>query len=200
MNDRFYNLTGEKQDKMINGAVKVFALQGYTRASTDVIIREAGISKGLLFHYFGSKKNLYEFVCEYCSRYYILEMSAGIPNTERNLFDRIHLAELQKIRMLEKYPYLELFILGMKGEADSEVAAFAGEWSTKIQEMEDSVIYSAADEALLRGNLNLERAREITGLCMDGYKLKRYSRGEDPSAILEGFLPYLETLKVNMTR
>ena len=52
MNEKFFDLKKEKQDRMINAALKVFALNGYRHASTDDIVREAAISKGLLFHYF----------------------------------------------------------------------------------------------------------------------------------------------------
>lgn len=44
---------------MINAALKVFALNGYRHASTDDIVREAAISKGLLFHYFENKLGVY---------------------------------------------------------------------------------------------------------------------------------------------
>ncbi|MBR6395680.1 MAG: helix-turn-helix transcriptional regulator, partial [Lachnospiraceae bacterium] len=59
MNERFFELKKEKQDRMINAALRVFSQYGYRHASTDEIVREAGISKGLLFHYFESKKGLY---------------------------------------------------------------------------------------------------------------------------------------------
>ena len=55
MNEKFFDLKKEKQDRMINAALKVFALHGYRHACTDDIVKEAAISKGLLFHYFGSK-------------------------------------------------------------------------------------------------------------------------------------------------
>ena len=48
MNDKFFELKKEKQDRMINAALKVFAMQGYKHASTDDIVKEAGVSKGLL--------------------------------------------------------------------------------------------------------------------------------------------------------
>ena len=60
MNDKFFDLKREKQDRMINASLKVFAENGYRHASTDVIVKDAGISKGLLFHYFTSKMGLYE--------------------------------------------------------------------------------------------------------------------------------------------
>ena len=62
MNEKFFDLKKEKQDRMINAALKVFALNGYRHASTDDIVREAAISKGLLFHYFENKLGVYAFV------------------------------------------------------------------------------------------------------------------------------------------
>ena len=41
MNARFFDLKKEKQDRIINAALKVFALHGYRHASTDDIVREA---------------------------------------------------------------------------------------------------------------------------------------------------------------
>ncbi len=59
MNAKFFDVKKAKQDAIINAALKSFALNGYKKTSTDVIVREAGISKGLLFHYFISKQGLY---------------------------------------------------------------------------------------------------------------------------------------------
>ena len=52
MNDKFFDLKKDKQDRIINAALQVFALNGYRHASTDDIVKLASISKGLLFHYF----------------------------------------------------------------------------------------------------------------------------------------------------
>lgn len=62
MNEKFFDLKKEKQDRMINAALKVFAENGFRRASTDEMVKEAGISKGLLFHYLSARPgcmNLY---------------------------------------------------------------------------------------------------------------------------------------------
>ena len=41
MNEKFFDLKKEKQDRMINAALKVFAENGYGHASTDEIVKEA---------------------------------------------------------------------------------------------------------------------------------------------------------------
>ena len=46
------------KERIIKAAMKVFANYGYFRASTNLIAREAGVSKGLIFWYFRTKDEL----------------------------------------------------------------------------------------------------------------------------------------------
>ena len=46
MNAKFFDLKQEKQDRMVNAALKIFALNGYQHASTDDIVREAQGKRG----------------------------------------------------------------------------------------------------------------------------------------------------------
>ncbi|EZP77250.1 TetR family transcriptional regulator [Parageobacillus genomosp. 1] len=55
----------EKKDLIIKVAIEEFVKNGYEKTSTDVITSRAGISKGILFHYFKSKKNLYLYLVNY---------------------------------------------------------------------------------------------------------------------------------------
>ncbi|WP_443110722.1 TetR/AcrR family transcriptional regulator [Caloramator sp. mosi_1] len=43
----------------MKAAIEEFAKEGYKNASTNKIVETACISKGILFHYFKSKKGLY---------------------------------------------------------------------------------------------------------------------------------------------
>lgn len=110
MNERFWNLKKEKQDRMINAALKVFAEHGYYRACTDEIVREAGISKGLLFHYFVNKAGLYEFICNYSIRYMKLELSGLVNHGENNFFARCKEIAAVKSQTMKQYPYMQMFL------------------------------------------------------------------------------------------
>ncbi len=55
-----------KKDKIIEASLAEFAEYGYDKASTDRISTKAGVSKGLIFHYFGSKDNLYMIIINKC--------------------------------------------------------------------------------------------------------------------------------------
>lgn len=109
MNEKFFDLKKEKQDRIINGALKIFGIYDYQHASTDDMVREAGISKGLLFHYFGSKIGVYAFVYEFVIRFWKMELAASIHEEEDPflIFER---RENARIQIMKRYPYLHLFL------------------------------------------------------------------------------------------
>ncbi|QYR21182.1 TetR/AcrR family transcriptional regulator [Paenibacillus sp. sptzw28] len=62
----FEKLPGEKKVLILTICIDEFSKNGYENTSTDTITGRAGISKGILFHYFKSKKNLFLAVFEHC--------------------------------------------------------------------------------------------------------------------------------------
>lgn len=59
MNEKFYSLPQEKQNRIINAGFRVFSRNSYRKSPMNEIAGEAGISKSLLFFYFKNKKKLY---------------------------------------------------------------------------------------------------------------------------------------------
>ena len=62
MNERFYTLPPEKQQRIINAGFRIFSQNSYRKSPMQEIADDAGISKSLLFHYFQNKKELYLFL------------------------------------------------------------------------------------------------------------------------------------------
>lgn len=56
-----------RREAIFEASLEEFAAVGYERANTNRICECAGVSKGLLFHYYGSKKQLYMFTVEKCT-------------------------------------------------------------------------------------------------------------------------------------
>lgn len=110
MNDKFFDLAREKQDRMINGAIEVFAKNGYKHASTDDMVKTVGVSKGLWFHYFGSKEGIYVFVYDYCVKYMLLELSTVVDENETNYFELMLQIAKTKVKVGQSYPYLTIFL------------------------------------------------------------------------------------------
>ena len=60
--EKFEKINNEKKEKIIKSAIKEFIEEGFTGASTNTIVKNAGISKGSLFNYFENKENLYIYL------------------------------------------------------------------------------------------------------------------------------------------
>ncbi|PLX11928.1 MAG: hypothetical protein C0598_07100 [Marinilabiliales bacterium] len=54
----------EKQRKILDTALELFALEGYNSISTKKIAQGAGVSEGLIFKHFGSKEGLLDYLVE----------------------------------------------------------------------------------------------------------------------------------------
>jgi len=65
MISNFLKLEPKKREQILNAAINEFAQKDYKNASTNEIVKKAGISKGLIFHYFKNKKQLYIFLYDY---------------------------------------------------------------------------------------------------------------------------------------
>ena len=64
MNEKFFALPEEKQQRILNAGYRVFAQNTYKKSPVSEIAAEAGISKSLLFHYFRNKQELYLYLWE----------------------------------------------------------------------------------------------------------------------------------------
>ena len=60
----FENLPDEKKKLILSTGINEFANKSYKEVSTDDLTKKCGISKGILFHYFGSKKQFYLYCLE----------------------------------------------------------------------------------------------------------------------------------------
>ncbi|MCB0525344.1 MAG: TetR/AcrR family transcriptional regulator [Lewinellaceae bacterium] len=58
-------LREERSMQILRAALKVFANQGYNGSTIEMIAREAGVAKGLLYSYFESKEKLLESLITY---------------------------------------------------------------------------------------------------------------------------------------
>ncbi len=59
--EAFEKLPEDRQEMILSAGIREFSQKSYKEASTDSITKACGISKGILFHYFGSKKEFYLF-------------------------------------------------------------------------------------------------------------------------------------------
>ncbi len=121
---KFFDTNVAKQDNIISAAIKEFALYGYNDASTNRIVADAGISKGILFHYFGSKQNLFEFIAEYCSLILIGDYYDKLNKAQNDFFVLLEDMLDLRFRLTEVYPYVFLFYDRMKNDGGEQSTEF----------------------------------------------------------------------------
>jgi AcrR family transcriptional regulator len=63
--ETYFNLTEEKKQRILNGAIKEFAKNSFFKTSMQSIAKRAGISKGSMYQYFEGKKELYVYLFKY---------------------------------------------------------------------------------------------------------------------------------------
>lgn len=62
--ETFEKLPADKKEMIISTGIREFSQKSYKDVSTDIITKKCRISKGILFHYFGSKKGFYLYCLE----------------------------------------------------------------------------------------------------------------------------------------
>lgn len=76
-----------KQGMIIDAALEVFRERGYANARMADIARRAGVSYGLVYHYFGSKEVLFEIIVEswWHDLYAVMdrEIGSGAPTRDK---------------------------------------------------------------------------------------------------------------------
>lgn len=195
MNPKFFDVKKEKQDAIINAALMVFAENGYRKASTDVMVKEAGISKGLLFHYFISKQGVYEFVYDYSVKYMMLELVQTVRRDERDFFSIQRMIELAKTRVMKNYPYMQQFLSSVKYENHPDALKVISESDKVIDDTYNS-IYKKVDMSRFNGPVDLQKIIRMIGWMSDGYIKDKFREGTpDLDEMNAEFAQYLSMLR-----
>ncbi len=102
----FFNLDEEKQKRILDAALTEFAQEGFEHASTNEIVRRASIGKGRLFHYFSTKKRLFQFLLDYSTDLVKTAYIQQIDTSITDVFERCRQASLLKLEFCRAYPHV----------------------------------------------------------------------------------------------
>ena len=195
MNSKFFDLAKEKQDRMINAALKIFAKNGYKGASTDEIVKEAGISKGLLFHYFVSKLGVYTFIFDYSTKYMTLELTTSVDKEESDFFEIYKQIESAKMHALKNYPYMQEFLYSTVYEDVSEALLAIEDKKTALTEVYGD-LYSRMNTEVFGAEVDTEKLRKMIDLTMKGLMEEHFREGSfQPEMLFKEEADYLDMMR-----
>ena len=127
--EAFEKLSDDKKELILSAGMKEFSQKPYKEASTDSITKACGISKGLLFHYFGSKKAFYFYCLE--SAMEKLTAQAQSKEEANDFYDILFSSMDQKFALCIHY-YDEMHMVNMASrDAATEIAQHKAEMMQK---------------------------------------------------------------------
>lgn len=195
MNEKFFDLKREKQDRMINAGLKIFAKSGYRHATTDDIVKEAGISKGLLFHYFTNKVGVYVFLMDYSVRFLLLELSRYVKKDTIDFFDLCIQIENGKLQVLKNYPYMQAFLDKAFEEICLEALEECEEQKSTYQDKMEEY-YAQADGHEFKNNASVEQVRSLFRYIIKGITAENVAQDTmRPEIMYHQVCEYIEMLR-----
>lgn len=169
---RIASLEPKRREAILNASLKEFAAKGYEDASTNVMAREAGISKALFFHYVNSKKDLFLFLFDYSCKVLEKELTTyqELIKQEKDVFARVRQGVRLKTELLyQKYPPVYAFYK-VASYTDSE--QFNEYFSVKNDFLLKSgleQLYEGIDESRFREGIDVQRAVRIIFWASEGF-------------------------------
>lgn len=203
MTKPFHNLDEGKQQRIINAAFNEFARRGFEQASTNQIVKAAGIGKGMLFYYFNSKKELYTYLIDYC-----MDMTEQYLNrvnlAERDMITKLKQVALLKAEFLAANPAAMDFLASVLFENSEEIDP---NLKLRIQNFEEkgySMIFENMDYSLIRKDIDPAKAVDLIRWAIHGYgeEMKLRFQGQeldsqDYGRLFKEFDDYLDILRAS---
>ena len=193
MNEKFFDLSRLKQDRMINGALEVFAKNGFKHASTDDMVKAVDVSKGLWFHYFGSKLGLYTFVYGYSVKYMILELASAVDEKEKNYFEIMKQIEYAKMKISKSYPYMTRFLERALEETDTEIMEQTAE-DRKIYQEKVAGLGKNGEIPEIADKAKREKIKKMAHYTIEGI-VKDKAQSAEPETVYKEIKNYLDLLR-----
>jgi TetR/AcrR family transcriptional regulator len=178
---RSLNIDPEKEDRIINAATKIFAKNGYQYASTNEIVKEAKISKGLLFHYFSSKKELYLALYQYLSDMFSEKIYEKFDWEERDIFITIRQVSLIKFELFKQYPDLINFLNSVFHEESPEVKEEIKKRQEELIGSSFNKLFSDIDVSRFKDGIDPVKAIEVIYWTFEGYANRQQAKVKEKS-------------------
>lgn len=165
--NQFLNLEAEKQNRIIQAAIKEFAHNTYVNASTNRIVKECGISKGSLFKYFVDKEDLYFFILDTVMWEMLRDIEGNVENLPTELFQRIIDYSALEISWYIKHPDKGRLIMSAVTEKDEGICSKMTErYGARGENIYYELLAGIEEENLKNGK---EKIAEILKWILEGF-------------------------------
>jgi len=199
LDEKLKKLDPGKLDRIINSALEEFGRNSYEKASTNNIVKNAGISKGLLFHYFKSKRGLYDYLEKFVFQKMVDVILEETDFDETDIFSRIKQIAIIKMGVLARYPGIETFSKAIYNEKSlAEIKKMIEEI---VPDIYGQIYVKNIDTSRFKDGLDFEKTIKIIQWTIEKYGeeqmdwAKKTGTDLDYSKIVSGIDPYMDILR-----
>lgn len=178
MFEKFHALEPHKQNRILNAAMKEFNLRGYKNASTNKIVKEASIGKGMLFHYFHSKKELYLYLYDYSVETLMNEFYGKIDLSEKDILKRLRQVIVMEFALIGRYPDMLDFVKSAYFEESEEVKDELDIKNRNYIANGNSKILQDVDVSRFKENVDKDRAIHVIMWTLEGLSAREREKSK----------------------
>ncbi len=168
MYSKFENLDEDKKKRILDACVEEFSRNGYTNASTNNIVRNAGISKGILFHYFGNKKSLYLYTLDYTVGFLTELLYQRMTDLPLEYFERITKIGMLKVKMACEYPVEYKFVVDAVAHPAEEVKEEVRNRLERMYTENLPLLHANVDLSRFKKGIDTKKAMELIEATLEG--------------------------------
>ncbi len=197
--EKFHNLPLEKQNTVINAAMEAFGSNGYKKASISDVAAAAGISKAMVFHYFGTKKDLYFYLLSFCWDLIAEEINRQFDQSTTDFFDRIIQATDIKLAVIKKHPATLTFLNSVYYESNEEVKDGIKAQLSRADEFRHKIAFDGMDYSKFKDDVDVSLVLKMLVWMAEGFvNPSKPIQEADLDYICKDFYDCMRLLKNNL--
>ena len=180
-------LSGEKAQRIVDAMRESVAKRGAAGSTFEHVAREAGVSRGLLHYYFGTKERLLVEVVRRDSEIRVARLDAPLADAQ-SVDDVLQVLVASLTDLIDNEPafFLLLYELFSAGRRNPEIQREVGQLFDRTRSHVAEILDRKQREGVLKLRYDAEAIVAYLFAAADGFALQALSEpGRDISAALE---------------
>lgn len=177
----FYNLSAEKQERIISEALREFASHGYRKASMNNLVKKIGIAKGSLYQYFRNKEALFLYLFDRFTDLVKEKLSeTDSSGTGNDFFTQLENTFKAGILFIDQYPeYYQIYLRLQVEQETPQRNALLDKVRIFSEKYFSTLCRQAQNQGLIRSDISCPMVVFLVLSVMDRflqeYAIQRYS-------------------------
>lgn len=163
----FLSKVDARRSRILEAALVEFAEKGYKKASTNTIVREAKVSKGLLFHYFISKKDLYIYIFKHAKETVQADVYKNVNFADKDVLNRLFSSTQAVVNSYLKHKLFGKIFEKHEFVQDEEILMMTNKISEQVTADAYEKVYHNIDYYVFSESIDIERSLLVMKFTLD---------------------------------